>query len=75
MHSEVILQLSHRTTMGDSPKPLDESLYSRLDTEDISFLKSQTGINDDEELKRHVLKVQADIYAVYNSSTNMTGHN
>lgn len=61
--------------MGDSPKPLDESLYSRLDTEDISFLKSQTGIDDDEELKKHVLKVQADIYAVYNSSTDMTGHN
>lgn len=61
--------------MGDSPKLLDESLYSRLDAEDISFLKSQTGINDDEELKKHVLKVQADIYAVWNPATNMTGHN
>lgn len=58
--------------MGDSPKPLDENLYARLDAEDISFLKSQTGINDDEELRKHVLKVQADIYAVQNSSVGIT---
>ncbi|KAF7791668.1 hypothetical protein EIP86_002691 [Pleurotus ostreatoroseus] len=51
--------------MTDSPIPLDDSLYSRLNEEDIKFLKSQTGISDDKELKKHILHVQAEIYAVH----------
>ncbi|TFK75137.1 hypothetical protein BDN72DRAFT_892489 [Pluteus cervinus] len=44
--------------------PLDESLYSLNDVE-TAFFKEQTGIQDDEELKQHVLSVQKSAYAVY----------
>lgn len=49
--------------MSDAPPALDENLYA-LDESEIQLLKSKTGITDDEELRKHVLKVQADIYAV-----------
>ena len=49
--------------MSDNPRPLDETLYS-LDEDEIELLKSKTGITDDDELRKHVMKVQADIYAV-----------
>lgn len=42
---------------------LDESLYS-LTEEERSFFKEQTGIPDDEELKAHILRVQAEAYEV-----------
>ena len=47
----------------DLLRPLDESLYA-LEADDTRFLGEQTGMHDAEELKQHVLKVQADIYAV-----------
>ena len=43
--------------------PLDEKLYS-LDEEEAAFFKSQTGIDDDEELKRHILRSQKEAYEV-----------
>jgi hypothetical protein len=43
--------------------PLDESLYS-LGEEQAMFFKQQTGIQDDDELKRHVLEVQREAYDV-----------
>ncbi|KAI8983391.1 hypothetical protein BD414DRAFT_490779 [Trametes punicea] len=46
------------------PVPLDESLYS-IDDEALVFMKAQTGIQDPEELKRHILAVQAEAYAIY----------
>ncbi|KAI0061715.1 hypothetical protein BV25DRAFT_1870697 [Artomyces pyxidatus] len=53
------------------PKPesasiyeLDESLY-RLDDEESAFFKAQTGIQDDTELKKHLLQIQAEAYAIY----------
>ncbi len=49
--------------MSDAPRPLDENLYA-LDESEIQLLKSRTGITDEEELRKHVLKVQADIFAV-----------
>ncbi|KAF7791684.1 hypothetical protein EIP86_002707 [Pleurotus ostreatoroseus] len=48
--------------MSDNPRPLDETLYS-LDEDEIQLLKSKTGITNDDELRKHVMKVQADIYA------------
>ena len=42
---------------------LDPSLYSPSSAE-ISFLKSQTGIRDDDELKEHVLNVQKEAWEV-----------
>jgi len=44
--------------------PLDERLYS-LQGEELAFIKSQTGINDDEELKKHILRVQSRAYQIY----------
>jgi len=48
----------------DSDIPLDERLYD-LTEEDRTFLKQQTGIQDDDELKAHLFQVQAEAYEVY----------
>lgn len=43
--------------------PLDESLYA-LEESDAKFLKAYLGILDDEDLKKHILHIQAEAYAV-----------
>ena len=43
--------------------PLDEKYYD-LCEEDGAFLKAQTRIQDDAELKKHVIEVQAEAYRV-----------
>jgi hypothetical protein len=43
--------------------PLDQNLY-RLDDDQAAFFKAQTGISNDEELKAHILAVQAKAYEV-----------
>ena len=43
--------------------PLDPSLY-KLEEDEATFFKQATGIPDDEELKQHILRVQADAYEV-----------
>ena len=43
--------------------PLDEKLYS-LDTEESEFLKRWTGIEDDADLKDHILTMQRKAYSV-----------
>ncbi|KAJ3551300.1 hypothetical protein NP233_g13106 [Leucocoprinus birnbaumii] len=43
--------------------PVDPSLYN-LSREDLSFLRLLTGITDDEELKQHVLAIQAKAYEI-----------
>jgi hypothetical protein len=40
---------------------LDTSLYS-LTSEEAAFFKTQIGIDDDDELKRHITEVQAKAY-------------
>jgi len=47
------------------PKPLDEKFYLSIGEKDIAFLKQQIGIQDDAELKQHILAVQAEAYAVF----------
>ena len=42
---------------------LDESLYD-LTEEERAFFKQQTGISDDDELKAHILRLQAEAYEV-----------
>ncbi|GJJ13730.1 hypothetical protein Clacol_007986 [Clathrus columnatus] len=54
------------SNINDPPKPLDPSLYAIAD-DDAKFLKECTGITDDEELKRHILTVQAEAYARENA--------
>ncbi|KAI0365628.1 hypothetical protein BV20DRAFT_1038809 [Pilatotrama ljubarskyi] len=44
--------------------PIDETLYS-LEGEELAFMKAQTDIQDEEELKKHVLAVQKEAYAVF----------
>ncbi|KAF8481384.1 hypothetical protein JB92DRAFT_2765634 [Gautieria morchelliformis] len=44
--------------------PLDPSLY-HLDEDQLAFFKIQTGIQDEHELRNHILEVQAEAYAVH----------
>ncbi|KAF8510352.1 hypothetical protein BU17DRAFT_55447 [Hysterangium stoloniferum] len=44
--------------------PLDPTLY-KMKAEEAVFMKDQTGIKGDEELKNHILTVQAEAYAIY----------
>lgn len=44
-------------------KPLDESLYAP-DDEEKAFMKATTGIQDDEELKKHIIAVQTKAFGV-----------
>ncbi|KAI0358977.1 hypothetical protein OH77DRAFT_1420493 [Trametes cingulata] len=46
------------------PMPLDENLYS-IDDEALEFMKAQTGIADPDELKKHILAVQAEAYSIH----------
>ncbi len=39
------------------------SLYE-MDEQGLAYMKAQTGIEDDEELKKHILAVRAEGYAV-----------
>ncbi|KAG1781672.1 hypothetical protein EV702DRAFT_1177384 [Suillus placidus] len=56
-------------TLGDvkfdtaSVLAVDSSLYS-LSPAQAAFFKTQTGINDDEDLKRHILEIQAKAYKI-----------
>jgi len=43
--------------------PLDESLYSP-DSEELAFYKSETGIADKEQLKKHIITAQTKTYEV-----------
>ncbi|KDQ58875.1 hypothetical protein JAAARDRAFT_33616 [Jaapia argillacea MUCL 33604] len=45
-------------------EPLDESFYS-LDEEETVFFKAETGINDEQELKAHILAIQEKAYQVF----------
>lgn len=44
-------------------RPIDKRLYSITD-EESAFFKRHTEITDEEELKKHILTVQAKAYAV-----------
>ena len=43
--------------------PLDDTLLE-LDSEEETFLKLETDIQDTEELRKHIIEVQADAYKV-----------
>ncbi|KIJ62684.1 hypothetical protein HYDPIDRAFT_114355 [Hydnomerulius pinastri MD-312] len=49
--------------MANTTPLLDPSLYN-LDPESLVFFKSETGIHDDDALRKHILDVQAQAYAV-----------
>jgi len=52
---------------------LDEHFYYLTD-EERTFFKQQTGIQDDEELKAHILEVQAEAYKVCSLGTMTAKH-
>ena len=52
---------------------LDERLYYLTD-EESTFFKQQTGIQDDDELKAHILEVQAEAYKVWRLGTMTAKH-
>lgn len=63
-----IPQVSSSGSTNVSPRdfivmPLDPSLY-KLEEDEAAFFKQATGIPDDEELKQHILRVQAEAYEV-----------
>ncbi|EIW65002.1 uncharacterized protein TRAVEDRAFT_68659 [Trametes versicolor FP-101664 SS1] len=45
-------------------RPLDESLYS-IDDQALQFMREQTGIQDPEELRKHIFAAQAEAYAIH----------
>jgi hypothetical protein len=49
--------------LGNTPN-LDESLYS-LNPEETAFYQAQTGIQDEQELKAHIMSVQRQAFAVH----------
>ncbi|KAI0322175.1 hypothetical protein OF83DRAFT_1167835 [Amylostereum chailletii] len=53
----------HLITKDEIP-PLDEKYYG-LDETETAFFKQQTGISDDDELKKHIVRIQAEAYEVY----------
>ncbi|KAH8119900.1 hypothetical protein DFH11DRAFT_1685360 [Phellopilus nigrolimitatus] len=55
--------MSEPTTNPLADLPLDPGLYAPS-PEDVAFFKSQTGIEDDEELKQHVIAVQKEAWKV-----------
>ncbi|EMD41566.1 hypothetical protein CERSUDRAFT_128429 [Gelatoporia subvermispora B] len=60
-----------RAGVGITPLPLEAHFDSglekdfRIAPEDWAFLKTASGITDEEELRKHVLKIQADAYAIF----------
>ncbi|KAJ7254646.1 hypothetical protein B0H12DRAFT_1233309 [Mycena haematopus] len=45
--------------------PLDESLLFKMDDEDFTFIKAQSGIEDPDTLKKHIIAVQTKAYDLY----------
>ncbi|KAI8983392.1 hypothetical protein BD414DRAFT_442586 [Trametes punicea] len=43
---------------------LDTSMYS-LEGEELEFVQMQAGITEEEELKKHIIEVQSEAYAIY----------
>ena len=59
---------SQRQDHQDFHQPLDERLYDLTD-EESRFFKQQTGMQDDDELKAHILELQVEAYKVCNLDT------
>lgn len=50
-------------TLDIAKLPIDPSAYA-MSGDELEFLKIQTGIQDEDELRDHIMKVQAEAYAV-----------
>ena len=65
MSESETISVPQESTELISYKALDERLYD-LSDEERSFLKEQSGIQDDDELKEHIIQVQTEAYKVGN---------
>ncbi|KAG1821674.1 uncharacterized protein BJ212DRAFT_914119 [Suillus subaureus] len=63
MHEDSMMTLGDVTVRTASVPTVDTSFYN-LSPAQAAFFKTQTGIDDDEDLKRHILEVQAKAYKV-----------
>jgi len=63
VHDDSILLLGDVTFHTASIPVADTAFYS-LTPEDAVFFKTQIGIDDDDEMKRHILEIQAKAYKV-----------
>ncbi|KAG1762321.1 hypothetical protein EV702DRAFT_1229223 [Suillus placidus] len=63
IHDDSTTLLGDITFQTASTPTVDTSFYS-LSSEEATFFKAQTGIDDDEDLKKHILEVQAKAYKV-----------
>ncbi|KAG1750825.1 hypothetical protein EDB19DRAFT_1904218 [Suillus lakei] len=61
MHDDSAMVLGNIIFKTASIPGLDASLYS-LSSEEVAFFKAQIGIDDDADLERHILEVQANAY-------------
>jgi len=57
------MSVNNASTEQGLGRALDERLYG-LSDEERAFFKEQTEIRDDEELKTHILELQAEAYKV-----------
>ncbi|KAL0954797.1 hypothetical protein HGRIS_003744 [Hohenbuehelia grisea] len=62
--STQLRQLRNADPLAGKRPQLDPSFYN-LEEDEADFFKTQTGIEDDEELKEHILAVQAKAYKIY----------
>ncbi|KAK0220001.1 hypothetical protein IW262DRAFT_1272152 [Armillaria fumosa] len=57
-------QSAFLSVASQSALPLDTSLYA-LTEEEAAFFKAETGIQDDTQLKNHILAIQEEAYKIY----------
>jgi hypothetical protein len=63
IHNSATMDINAETRTRPLTLDLDETLLE-LDPEEEAFFKSETGIQDTEELRRHIVEVQEDAYKV-----------
>ncbi|KAG1750824.1 hypothetical protein EDB19DRAFT_1353312 [Suillus lakei] len=61
VHDSSTVSFGDLTYQAASIPPPDDNLYS-LSSEEVAFFKEQIGFDDEEDLKRHILEIQAKTY-------------
>ena len=52
------------STQRSAEGHIDDGMYYKLDETEFEFFSASTGIKDPEELRKHILDVQAEAYEV-----------
>jgi hypothetical protein len=61
LNAQELVEPHRQKNSLDRIHAMDPGMY-RLSQDETTFFKSMTGIDDDEELKNHILAVQSDAY-------------